>query len=173
MHKAAKFSDDKKYRYTLERIWDGNEKLALFVMLNPSKADDKHGDRTIWRCKTIAQQLGFSGILVANLYAFVQTDGFLENLKAIYRLDNGARFVSEDGSSRNDKSLEELQRSAHTTIVAWGDDGAEKCVRGRKDKVLRLLKDPLFTLGCPTRKGEPRHPSRLPRREEYLLEYRR
>lgn len=47
MKKAAIFSDDKKYRYSLERAWDESLGLVAFIGLNPSIADDAIDDKTI------------------------------------------------------------------------------------------------------------------------------
>ena len=173
MHRAATFSDDGKHRYALERIWDESKPLALFVMLNPGTADADKDDGTITRCIHIAEHNKFGGILVGNLYAFVQTSGFVDVLREAYPLDKGARFVSEGGGSRNDDALRELRSRARGTVVAWGDAGAEECVRERKDAVLALLGTSLFALGPPTERGEPRHPSRVPRHLAYLNLYRR
>src|ERR1700682_2944717 len=39
----------RKYRYHLERHW-GDAKPCLFIILNPSTADERKDDRTIKRC---------------------------------------------------------------------------------------------------------------------------
>ena len=173
MHKAATFSDDGKYRYALERVWDESKPLLLVVMLNPSKADADKDDGSIQRCMRVAERNRYGGILVGNLYAFVQTSGFVDALREAYPLDRGARFVSEGGGSRNDDALRELRGRVRGTVVAWGDAGAEECVRERKDAVLALLGASLLTMGEPTEKGQPRHPSRLPGWMQYLNLYRR
>ena len=46
----AILSDDRVYRYMLERTWDCRKERVLFVMLNPSTADEKEDDPTITRC---------------------------------------------------------------------------------------------------------------------------
>ena len=40
-----------KYRYSLSREWNKDKKKVLFIMLNPSKADDKIDDHTVKRCQ--------------------------------------------------------------------------------------------------------------------------
>ena len=39
--REAKFSNDKKERYSLKREWDKSKNKILYIMLNPSLADEK------------------------------------------------------------------------------------------------------------------------------------
>ena len=41
---GAVFSDCRKYRYALWRIWDGNKSLAMIIGLNQSTADETLND---------------------------------------------------------------------------------------------------------------------------------
>ncbi|MCB0280523.1 MAG: DUF1643 domain-containing protein, partial [Calditrichaeota bacterium] len=67
---GARFSRDRRYRYALWRTWaDGNDSV-LFIGLNPSQADEKENDPTIRRCISFAQDWGFSGCIVVNLFAY-------------------------------------------------------------------------------------------------------
>ena len=56
------------YRYRLWRRW-GEGRSCVFVMLNPSTADALVDDNTIRSCVRLAQELGFGGIIVVNLFA--------------------------------------------------------------------------------------------------------
>ena len=163
MHRDATFSPCGKYRYTLERIWDKTKPLLLYVMLNPSKADNCEDDKTINRCYDFAPPERFGGILVGNLYALIETDSRL--LLARVRDYAWGRVadhpVGETDGVRNDAALKELHNRACTTIVAWGANGSKPRVRDRKRDVVALLDGNLYALGEPTAKGEPRHPSRL------------
>ena len=49
MIREAKFCETKKNRYFLKREWDSSKGLLLYIMLNPSMADDKNDDPTIRR----------------------------------------------------------------------------------------------------------------------------
>jgi len=42
----AEFSDDRKLRYSLTKSWNTNKPKALFILLNPSKADVLKVDNT-------------------------------------------------------------------------------------------------------------------------------
>ncbi|SCN40023.1 Uncharacterized protein BC067498_05212 [Bacillus cereus] len=45
------------HRYSLTRGWDiTNENRTLFIMLNPSTADEQHDDMTTKRCINFAKR---------------------------------------------------------------------------------------------------------------------
>src|SRR5215471_15764062 len=60
------------YRYLLSRRWRPGAP-ALFVMLNPSTADDTADDPTIRRCIGFARRWGAPAVEVVNLYALRAT----------------------------------------------------------------------------------------------------
>lgn len=70
MLKIAKFSKDKKYRYSLSRKWSEKEQV-LFILLNPSKGDGINDDPTIRRLISISKNLGYGGFMVVNLYTII------------------------------------------------------------------------------------------------------
>lgn len=71
---GATFSPCRSFRYHLWRTWNTDRSPLLFVMLNPSKADEERSDRTISRCAAFARRLGRGGLEVVNLYAYRATD---------------------------------------------------------------------------------------------------
>lgn len=70
MISGAIISDCGRYRYQLWRIWDDSKPKVLFLMHNPSTADEKDDDRTVGRCIGFAKQWGYGGIYIGNLYAY-------------------------------------------------------------------------------------------------------
>ena len=70
----AELSICKKYRYSLTRIWDEDKPNVMFVMLNPSTADEKNDDPTIRRCINFAKDFGAGGIYVVNLFPLRATN---------------------------------------------------------------------------------------------------
>lgn len=72
--KGAVLSEDKAYRYLLTRFWDVTLAPVVWVMLNPSTADAEVDDPTIVRCTNYAQDWGYGGVIVLNLYAYRATD---------------------------------------------------------------------------------------------------
>ena len=73
MIRTALFSPCGRFRYRLGRRWGASPTVA-FVLLNPSTADDERDDPTVRRCVDFARRLGFGGLEVVNLYAYVATD---------------------------------------------------------------------------------------------------
>jgi hypothetical protein len=140
---------NKCYRYQLRRTWD-ETKLphAMFIMMNPSKADLKEDDRSVAKCYRFAKKWGgYGGIYVGNAFAYRATDK--------KRLRGIANPVGPD----NDKHLIEMAKLAEIVIFAYGQPGHRKLKdRGRllaktlidkgvKPYVLKLSKD-----------GTPCHP---------------
>ena len=74
MRTDAVFSDCRKYRYALWRVWDESKPVAVFIGLNPSTADEVNDDPTVKRCVNFAQEWGYGGLCMANLFAFMATD---------------------------------------------------------------------------------------------------
>jgi hypothetical protein len=74
---GAAFSPCETWRYGLWR-YEGDlltpgERSCLFVMLNPSTADDRVDDPTIRRCRNFAKGWGYSYTLIANVFAYRAT----------------------------------------------------------------------------------------------------
>lgn len=68
---GAIFSDDRKHRYLLWRIWDRSQPFVMFIGLNPSTADEVDPDPTIRSVGRIAKHNGYGGILMMNCWSFV------------------------------------------------------------------------------------------------------
>lgn len=146
--RTADISPDGVYRYTLNRTW-GHAKIPHrlpWIMLNPSTADHQVDDPTIRRCMGFARTWGFSGITVANLYA--------------YRATNPADLwkAADPVGPRNDRVLRQLlvYAAGHglPAIAAWG-------ANARPDRVATVRAMPgaeqIHHLGV-TNSGAPRHP---------------
>ena len=73
MKREAIISKCGKYRYSLVREWNKNKGKVLFIMLNPSTADDKEDDNTIIRCINFAKDWGYGGLMVGNHFAYRTT----------------------------------------------------------------------------------------------------
>lgn len=151
IHRTATFSDDRRYRYRLTRVWQNHHapELLVFVMLNPSTADADQDDPTIRRCMGFAQRDGFDGISVVNLYAFRATDP-----KALLReIDAGRDAIGQGGV--NDEAIRAAAAAAADVVCAWGT----RARHGRDRRVLDLL-EPLCRPLClgTTQAGHPRHP---------------
>lgn len=137
----AYYSPCERYRYGLERVWGAGPSL-LYVMLNPSTADELRNDPTIERCQRRAVQLGFGAMRIANLFAWRATRP--EDL----------RKARAPVGKENDALLQGWHDEADMTLAAWGVHGA---LKGRGPALAAALPGALHHLGL-TRDGHPRHP---------------
>jgi hypothetical protein len=144
MKTLAEFSLCRRYRFALWRRWDFGPQ-ALFVMLNPSTADETTDDPTIRRCIGFAKAWGFGSLAVGNLFAFRTAK------------PGGLRTCVEPIGAGNDDWLVRLQAESAVTVAAWGNHG---CFLDRGSAVRSILPD-LHVLGL-TKRGEPQHPLYMP-----------
>ena len=70
IERSAVFSDCRTWRYTLERYWDKSKPFALFILLNPSTADEYKDDPTNRRGIRYANDWGYGGVGFCNLFAY-------------------------------------------------------------------------------------------------------
>ncbi|MEX2217960.1 MAG: DUF1643 domain-containing protein [Phycisphaerales bacterium] len=147
MERTALLSPCGRYRYRLSRRW-AQGPSALWIMLNPSTADDRRDDPTIRRCIGFSRAWGFGAMEVVNLFAL--------RTPHTRTLAAAAHPVGAD----NDRHICDASSQATLIIAAWG---AWAAARGRDHEVLGLLHQPLWCLGR-TASGSPRHPLYLPRR---------
>jgi hypothetical protein len=141
MECSAVFSQDRKYRYVLTRVWDKNKPMLVFVGLNPSIADETKDDPTIKKCIKFAQYWGYGGFYMLNLFAIVST-----NPSVIYSAEDPI-------GKENDKMLAEYSSKVDKVVCAWGNNGS---YQGRSKEVLDALKNKFYIkLNA---NGEPAHP---------------
>tara|TARA_B110000008_G_scaffold162009_1_gene162581 strand:+ start:1098 stop:1574 length:477 start_codon:yes stop_codon:yes gene_type:complete len=139
--KSAVFSTCKTYRYSLTRKWDLNQKLILFIGLNPSTADENDDDPTIKRCMRYAYKWGYGGLIMANLFAFRAT------------LPSDLKKANRPTGVDNNKFIIEHQKESAIVVVAWGNDGA---LYNRDKEVLELITRPMCLKV--NKSGQPAHP---------------
>jgi hypothetical protein len=109
--RGAEFSPCRRYRYRWWDVWDPRLPQCLFVMLNPSTADEVEYDPTLRRCKGFCETWGFGALRVCNLFAFKLTDS-----TALGRVD---RPVEHEGGHNRHAIASEGQKSARI-VLAWG-----------------------------------------------------
>ncbi|SME51258.1 hypothetical protein BACERE00185_05671 [Bacillus mobilis] len=145
MESKALFDESKTYRYSLKRIWDPHKGRVLFIMLNPSSANQDSEDRTSRRCLEFAKDLGFGSLEIVNLFAYIATDR--EELLQVSR--------EEAIGPENENHIIRALNGADMVIAAWG----ENCkYHGRHKDIHELFKG--YHLHClgKTNKGFPKHP---------------
>lgn len=153
---GAVLSDDRVYRYALYRSLDNEpwsavvngkgalRRTLLFVLLNPSTADEWTNDPTILKCLKYAGAWGYDRLAVGNVYAYREADSKkIPKLRAA-----GVDLVGRD----NDRHLMVLSALAERTICGWGNHGLE-----HTDRVRALLQGRVecFSLNS---NGTPVHP---------------
>ncbi len=161
MKGAAKFSDDRVYRYILGRVWDEETIGLTWVMLNPSTATSKKDDPTIRRVIGYSRAWGYGSCWVVNLFAFRSTDP--KDLLANYKL--GRDIVGP----LNDKWIDTAVRMGTEPVLAWGRNA--RLFPDRVKEVitnLERIRRPLRCIGYTTG-GHPVHPLMQPRDAKLLI----
>ena len=147
----AVFSSCRRHRYSLTRELSVSGARILFVLLNPSTANESRNDRTAARCRAIAANVSggkLGAYRICNLFALISTNpGNLDSAT-----DRG------DGP-QNDAAIAEACRWATRIVLAWG--GGKGFIKARARKVEEIVRrefsGPLHCLGV-NRTGTPKHP---------------
>lgn len=145
---TAVLDPTRAYRYRLERVTGASARTCLFVMLNPSTADETTDDPTVRRCMAFARREGCGRLVVVNLYALRAT-----NPKAL-------RAADDPRGPDNGDHLRRAAAQADIIIAAWGGNhlGGSWPV-----KVRAILAEhgPVHALRV-TKAGDPGHPLYVP-----------
>ena len=142
MIREAEFSIDKKERYSLKREWDKSKNKILYIMLNPSFADDKDDDPTIRRLINFTKKFNSGGFLVGNIFTTITP-----NPKELDK--------SKGMSDKNFEELIKLINKVDQIVYAWGSSVEEP----------QLLKKLVLGPKCfgKNLNGTPKHPLYLPK----------
>ncbi len=149
--RSADFSPCRTWRYTLKRSW-GDGPVCVFVLLNPSTADENHDDPTNRRGIAFARSWGYEGVTFVNLFAF-RTPKPAEMKRA----------ADPIGPENNAWLLCECE-NAPLVVAAWGNHGT---FRKRAWSVRQWLIGEWKCFGL-TRQGQPKHPLYLPSRSQLV-----
>jgi len=148
LFKGADFGgNNEAYRYLLWREWDSQKPVIVWIMLNPSTADDKVLDPTLRRCLQFSIDNGYGRMEILNLFALRSTDP-----KLLYRSEDPVGWRNNITISR---ACERLDR---TIVAAWGVHGV---LKNRDKQVIDIVtkscgKD-LYCFKL-TKSGIPGHP---------------
>lgn len=137
---GAIFSDCRKYRYDLWRVWDKSKSCVVFIGLNPSTANEIENSPTLNKCVAYAKRFEFGGLHMINLFAYIAT-----NPKDMLIADDpigidNNRWISQICNNRD-------------TIAVWSNHGKH---RNRDVDVKKLIAN----LKCLkiNKNGTPAHP---------------
>ena len=115
MEYSAIISNCNKYRYKLTRTWNEDKGKALFIMLNPSTADEKTDDLTTRRCINFAKKWGYGGIMIGNIYPFRA-----KRPKDLRKWLKEYKYNSKYHKFYNQDRVLEMAEKADIVVCAWG-----------------------------------------------------
>lgn len=140
MNAGAGFSADRKYRYTLWRIWDKSKPVVMFIGLNPSTANETEPDPTITRVMNFARSWGYGGFYMMNLFGIVSSKPEI-------------LLTDPDPQGDNDHWLEMIAAKCQDIVFCWG---VFKQARSRAEEVKKRF--PGAYCLKKTKEGHPWHP---------------
>lgn len=143
MQKASQLSSCRTYRYALDRIWDPHLPALLWVLYNPSTADETEDDPTLRRCIHFSQAWGYGGLRIVNLYS-------LRSPHPATLKDHPA-----PNGPDHDTHVQKALSTYKDVICAWGLQG------GPISSHFSPGTHRIFHLGL-NRDGSPKHPLYLP-----------
>ena len=141
MNKDAVVSNNELYRYQLSRIWNSSLPMVMFICLNPSTADHNDDDPTILKCIKYAQNWGYGGLLIGNLFAYRATN------------PSEMKKVDDPVGPLNNHYLKLMSQQVIQIVCGWGNHGT---FLDRDDEV-RCMFDKLYALKRNV-SGTPSHP---------------
>jgi hypothetical protein len=153
---GTNFSEDRRYRYTLERdvapsCCAADRRVALFIGCNPSIANESKPDPTVTRETNFTKAWGYNVYLKGNVFALVEQDG--AKFKRTYER-NGIDFA-------NRTWLAQLITAADIVVCVWGAMGAEVS-EAECEAVRQMIPSAKRHLLRRTKHGHPQHPLYLP-----------
>lgn len=143
---GASFSNCGRYRYKLWRKFDEGSGTVLFIMLNPSTADELKNDPTVERCERRARGMKYAQMVVCNIFALRSTSP-----KALTK--KGSEPIGED----NDRVILKEAKRADLVICAWGTHG-KILKRGKYVHNMLLENEIELYVLMMNKSGDPKHP---------------
>ena len=152
---GAVFSNDRKYRYSLWRIWDRSKPLLMFIGLNPSSADETDNDPTTKSCGRIAKANGYGGFYIVNCWAYISTDPSLLKINSMTEQLNNIQITVTASQCK-------------AVVFAWGSFPIVKKL-GRDAELFEMF--PNAKALYINKNGSPKHPLYC-KSETKLIDYR-
>lgn len=151
--RLAVFSACGQHRYWLRRNLTGQTgRHVLWIMMNPSRADEATNDATTTMTTNISRRHGYDVHGVVNLSAVIEADS--------------TRLTASDGNSdllndqAIDRALSWISRHHGDIVIAWG---ASRHLKRCEARILgRLKRRQLLCLGR-NQDGSPRFPRAISR----------
>lgn len=115
------YSEDKKHRYLLSRVWDEKKPIPLFVSKCSGEADGIHLELTNTLITNNLYALGYGGYYAVNLCSGIH--GKTRELK----------------DKETDRIILEYAKKSSEVIISWGTLNT-LVLKEREEEVLKLLK---------------------------------
>lgn len=150
---SAVLSEDRRYRYRLDRILAGAQGLTFaYIGVNPSTADEWNNDTTVRKWIGFTQRNGGAKFIVGNVFAYRATDV------------NSLREVPDPVGPLNLESVLGIARDADVVVPCWGSrNKLPKTLWPQLDLMMDLLRGcgrPVRVFGL-TKSDDPKHPLML------------
>jgi len=145
MDSGAEFSNNRKYRFTLWRIWDKTKPLVMFIGLNPSTANETENDPTVCSVGRIAKVNGYGGFYMMNCWAYISTD------PKVLKEHKWDKNMCE----WNDNMLMTTKAKCKDVVFAWGSFSIVNKT-GRDKELLKMFPDAMVLFL--NKNGSPKHP---------------
>jgi hypothetical protein len=157
---TAVFNTIRTHRYLLTRRW-GPGRTAVFIMLNPSKADALVSDPTVTRCLGFARRESCDALAVVNLFGLRAT-----NPRELFRHPDPVGERNDEFIVRHCAEWQAADREPPLIVAAWG---AHPMAAARAEVVLGMLagRVSICCLGV-TKDAHPRHPLYVPASAELM-----
>lgn len=147
MKLAATFSADRVYRYRLSRIWRDDKPALMWLMLNPSTADESRDDPTIRRCIGYSMNWGFGGAIIHNLFAYRST----------IPMELVSVWCTDPVGIENDAAIS-ADAARCKVVCAWGNNVIKLKLTSRLESIRRVLDGADLYYVKLTKSRQPQHP---------------
>lgn len=144
-----------RYLLDIEFRKGNKDKIALVIMQNPSKADEKDSDITVAAVLDRLYRFGYYEVYLANLIPFYGTDS--ETIKELT-----VNPCLNSAYEKNDDIISSIIYKVSNIFVAWGDRNSfsENLYHKRIASIQKILKDKNVYCSGLTDQNNPKHPSR-------------
>lgn len=149
----AAFDKTGKYKYYVYKQWNESKPNLMVIGLNPSSSKCQLSEPTVRRCMKIANELGYGGLYMVNLFSFITSD------------PNDLDKINDPVGKENDKFIEECAKKCKKIVFAWG---SITDLKGRDKKILADYEGYCFGRN---QDGNPKHPLFLKRKVK-LVRYK-
>lgn len=161
----AEISQCENYRHSLQRTFRKGEGVCVFIMLNPSKADEKLNDPTVTKCSKFCKTWGYRSLIILNLFDLRATD------------PKELKVARDPFGPRRSSNIENLALGINTSlesvkfVFAWGNHGK---LWDRDKEIIEQVMDH-YDLTTPmcfkiNKNGSPAHPL-YQKDDAVLIEY--